>query len=418
MNRLDGLERDLTAWFAESTSPRDPDLTEDVLWVTGRTRQRPRWSFADRWLPAGVLSLGRRTVRPVPWRAAALLALLVVLAVAAAALYVGSRTRLPAPFGLAANGLVAYAQNGDIYAVDPITGVREGLAVGPDHDTEPRWSLDGTRVAFLRERATPDTGGSSVSIVIVDAGTHDVIAITPVLTNIDTDTVAWAPDGRSLTVGGDAGDGPHLYTVDAGTGTLTALAIPYAGLEANWRPPDGHQLLFLGAPGNNVALFVFDVDTRKLTKVASPGFPGANLRPSGWTPDGRRVIYLTQDVPNGPDRTHVVEIATRAEVILDAAYAHVSNDGTRIVALDDLGVMCVADIGVGRCREIGIPEQTYGSTEAAGVHWAPNDAWILSRSQETYGKSYLVDPDPSGGPIAQPLWLADGGESIQRRAAP
>ncbi len=42
-------------------------------------------------------------------------------------------------------------------------------------------------------------------------GTHDVIAVTPVLTNIDTDTVAWAPDGRSLTVGGDAGDGPHLY---------------------------------------------------------------------------------------------------------------------------------------------------------------------------------------------------------------
>ena len=152
MNRLDGLERDLTSWFAESTSPRDPDLTDDVLWVTARTRQRPRWSFAERWLPTGVLSLGRRTVRPVPWRTVALVALLVVLAVAAAAVYVGTRPRLPAPYGLAANGLVAYAQNGDIYAVDPITGVREGLAVGPDDETEPRWSLDGTRVAFLRGR--------------------------------------------------------------------------------------------------------------------------------------------------------------------------------------------------------------------------------------------------------------------------
>lgn len=420
MNRLDGLERDLTAWFAESTSPRDPELTEDVLWVTARMRQRPRWSFAERWLPAGVLSLGRRTVRPVPWRTVTVLAVLVALAVAAAAaIYVGTRPRLPAPYGLAANGLVAYAQNGDIYAVDPITGIREGLAVGPDDDTEPRWSLDGTRVAFLRAQATPDTGDTSVSIVIVDARSLDVIAVTPVLNNVDTDTVAWAPDGRSLTVGGRIGQqSPNLFLVDAGTASLTPLAIPYVALEVYWRPPDGRQLLFLGGFGNAVALFVADVGTGHVTQVAGPGVPGGELRPSGWTPDGRRVIYTTQDVAEGPYRTYVVEVETHANAIIDAGFAHVSNAGDRIVAKDAFDRMCVADIGGGPCRPIGEPDQAYLSYTAAGVHWSPDDAWILSRSYDTIGKSYLVDPDPDGGPKAQPSWLADGGESIQRRAAP
>jgi Tol biopolymer transport system component len=417
MKRLDGLERDLTAWFAEATSPRDPELTEDVLWVTARTRQRPRWSFTDRWVPSSVLSLGRRTLSPVPWRMVALLALLVILTVAAVAVYVGSRPRLPAPYGLAAPGLVAYAQNGDIFAVDPITGIREALAIGPDDDTEPRWSLDGTRVAFLRGRATPDTGVSRTSIVIVDAGTQDVVAVSPALTGIDTDTVAWAPDGRSLTVGGQLEQSlPRLNLVDAGTGKLTPLAVDYAGLDVHWRPPDGHQLLFLGTSGTDSALFVVDVVDGSVTKVASPGVQSGVLRPSGWTPDGRRVIYTTQDVAEGPLRTHVVEIATGAQVIIDAAFAHVSNDGRRIVAIDDYDRMCVADIGGGPCRRIGVPGQAYGSTTAAGVHWSPDDAWILSRSQDTIGESYLVDPDPEAVPGVQPSWLDDGGESWQRTA--
>jgi Tol biopolymer transport system component len=416
MNRHDALERDLTAWFADATSPRDPDLTEDVLWVTARTRQRPRWSFAERWLPTSILTLGRRTVRPVPWRMVALLALLVVLAVAAAAVYVGSRPRLPPPYGLAAPGLVAYAQNGDIFAVDPITGIREALSVGPDDDTEPRWSLDGTRVAFLRARDTP---GPGTSIVIVDAGSHHVVAVSPVLADIDTDTVTWSPDGRSLTVGGQVWQGPSgLFLVDAGTGRLTRLAVGYVGLDVHWRPPDGRQLLYLGASGGTTALFTVDVVSGAVTKVASLDVFGAVLRPSGWTPDGRRVIYTTQDVADGPPRTHIVEIATGAQVVIDAGFAHVSNDGRRIVAIDDYDRMCVADIGGGPCRRIGEPDQVYAATTAAAVHWSPDDAWILSRSRNTVGVSYLVDPDPDGGPEAQPSWLADGGESIQRRAAP
>ena len=113
MNGTDRLERELTTWFADTATPQTPDWTADILSATATMRQRPRWSFPTRWLPAAVVPrLPRLTLRPVPWRTIALLAALVLLLAAAVALYVGSRPRLPAPFGPAANGLVAYAEDG------------------------------------------------------------------------------------------------------------------------------------------------------------------------------------------------------------------------------------------------------------------------------------------------------------------
>ena len=112
MNGNDRLERELTTWFVDTATPRTPDWTADILTATATMRQRPRWSFPARWLPAAIVPrLPRLTLQPVPWRRSLSLALLGLLLAAAVTLYVGSRPRLPAPFGPAVNGLVAYAEN-------------------------------------------------------------------------------------------------------------------------------------------------------------------------------------------------------------------------------------------------------------------------------------------------------------------
>ena len=79
MNRPENLERDLTAWFTDTATPRVPDFTDDILRLTAGTRQRPRWSFPERWLPMSVITLGRRTLTPLPWRTIGLLAVLALL---------------------------------------------------------------------------------------------------------------------------------------------------------------------------------------------------------------------------------------------------------------------------------------------------------------------------------------------------
>ena len=87
MNRTDRLERELTTWFADTAAPRVPDYTADILGATATIRQRPRWSFPTRWLPAAVVPrLPRLALQPVPLRTIALLVLLGLLLAAAVTL--------------------------------------------------------------------------------------------------------------------------------------------------------------------------------------------------------------------------------------------------------------------------------------------------------------------------------------------
>jgi hypothetical protein len=82
--------------------------------------------------------------------AIALIALLVATLV-----YVGSRqTRLPPPFGVARNGSIAYAANGDIYTADPVNGSERVIVAGEALDRAPTFSRDGTKVAFCDRRGT------------------------------------------------------------------------------------------------------------------------------------------------------------------------------------------------------------------------------------------------------------------------
>ena len=238
MSTPDRIERDITAWFGETAAPRPPDYTDDILLRTARSRQRPRWTFAERWFPMSVITFGRVTLRPVPWRTVGLLVALALLLAVAAAVYVGSnQPRVPAPFGSAANGLVAYSKDGDIYTVDPTTGARQAIVTGATVDGAPAYSLDGTRLAFSRT-----TGAGSV-IVLADADGHNQVAI-PMTPLAEVSHAAWSPDGRWIAVAGGAADAAGaLWIVD----TVAQTARKTDGLVLDdeallWRPPDGRQL--------------------------------------------------------------------------------------------------------------------------------------------------------------------------------
>ncbi|HSL77015.1 MAG TPA: hypothetical protein VK867_08725 [Candidatus Limnocylindrales bacterium] len=411
MNRYDALERELTAWFVEMAAPRKPFYTSDIVQLTATVRQRPRWAFPERWFPMTVVAFGRRNVAPFPWRPIGLLAALVILLIAAA-VFAGSQPRLPPPFGLAANGVVAYTQNGDILTVDPATGARTWITSGNENDHEPRWSLDGTRLAFLRDNSvTTVVDSAAIDVVVVVDREGSVIAKSRPIPGIDPDAVAWAPDGRSIAVGAYE----NIQLVDAVDGTVKWVNVGYDGLDFYWRPGVARELLFQGRTSEGIGLVVAAVDEPASASLILAAPSGVTLRPNGWTADGRRVVYTRIDEDAETVSVHVLEVDTGVEVEIDAAFAHVSNDGTRLLAIDPAGRPCVASVHGGPCIAIGEPGQTYIGMHAAAAHWAPDDGSIMVRVPAGDGlRGVLLDP--TGGTNEQPSWLAADAESWQRLA--
>ena len=215
-----------------------------------------------------------------------------------------------------------YLSNIWMVAVDG--GMPRRLTSGDKRDGAPRWSPDGTKLAFVSERpgqkrpqlyVMPTDGGEAVRLTEVAQGVADP---------------AWSPDGRRLAflsrVGGDEappdepaepvsrparvittlkykmnGEGfvydrrTHLFVVDVDDGAVSQLTDgDFNHGEPAWSP-DGKLLAFTAARhaerGEDDAADVWIMpvtggEPRRLTDTAGPVG-----RPS-FSPDGRTVAYL------------------------------------------------------------------------------------------------------------------------------
>jgi Tol biopolymer transport system component len=409
MNQLDRLDRDLTTWFAATAAPRIPDDVDTIVALATVRSQRPTWSFPERWLPDGTLARGRQVLRPVPWRTVVVLAILVVLATAAV-VYVGSQPRpLPAPFGPAANGLVAYGDGGYIFTVDPINGARTEIAPGPGVKSDPRFSLDGSRLAFV------ETTTDGTRLAIADPAGRVVARSEPLNFPVDSENLLWSPDGGSILFA-SAGDG-SVWIADTITGRVRGLPIRGVDGDMSWRPPDGRQILFLDGTDANRWLSVVWVATGIVEPIRLDGGDNDELRPAGWSWDGRRVIFHRRDADSGRLTTIIRDLESGEQVSVRAAYPRLSNDGTRLVSLagDEMRTwLCVASIDGGPCERISeIYDDPMWGTD---YHWSPDDQWIITTRRDGDGKTFVLDPDRLID--EQPAWSAKGAESWQRVAPP
>jgi Tol biopolymer transport system component len=415
MTAADRLERDLADWFRETAAPALPHYTDDIVRQATHTRQPHRWTLLERWLPMTETALQPvRLSSHVPWRSIALLALLALAVAAGVTLVGGTRPSVPAPFGLANNGLVAYVKAGDIFTVDPATGARHQVTTGIDEDSSPRWSLDGSRIAFLR-------GVNPSQVVIVDADGGNPVTSLGWIAATDEDGFEWAPDGSAIAVSGqivrpnDLEPAARINLVDATDGSMTSVGPAYLGTEFAWRPPDGRQLLFYGSGATGPALLLYAVDTGRVEQLPVVLPDGQDeIRLAGWTADGMRYAYQVWTGDPETPSTRVVDIATGGYLDLPVAYGHLSNDGTRVAGLlgDHGGEPCVAPVSGGECRPIGTRVQGPDGAHHTGMYWSPDDRWVVSRPWWESSAAALLDPN--GEVVDQPAWLTKGAQSWQR----
>ncbi|HSL76409.1 MAG TPA: hypothetical protein VK867_05650, partial [Candidatus Limnocylindrales bacterium] len=198
MTANDRFERTMSAWLSDDAAFRVPDHLGEVLAMTRETPQRPAWSSLERWLPMDTTFRPRLFNVPAGARLLALAALLLLIA-AIAIFAVGSQQRLPAPFGIARNGIVITSQDGDLFRVDPSTSDRKPMGLGEGYDFSPIFSRDGTRFMVLRSDAPAPTAPGSIATLTLYVANADGSGLRAVTSPTESlDWMDWAPDGTRI----------------------------------------------------------------------------------------------------------------------------------------------------------------------------------------------------------------------------
>ena len=170
-----------------------------------------------------------------------------------------------------------------------VTTVPEGrarrLTEHPFDEADPRWSPDGNRLAFTFRAGRHVE--RKIGIIAADGG--DLFDPLPSDWGGDSFGARWSPDGRTIAFVSDASGRKAIYAVSSERGTPELLVeSQYELTEPAWSP-DGRRLAYIENRDGNLRLKLHQLDdgsNRTLTLRA-----GAHSHPI-WKPDGTAVLSL------------------------------------------------------------------------------------------------------------------------------
>ena len=394
------LTNDLPEILGDLAMAPYPDYIDDVLATTAKVRQRPAWTFPERWIPMVDIIRQPAFVPRLPWRSIAMAAVLLALLLAAAAIYIGSQQqRVPAPFGPARNGVIAYESGGDIFTADPVTGAATAIVSGSSNDVGPRFSRDGRLVAFER---TVEGGKGQLYVARSDGSNLTLVTPEPVTIQLATSGRSWekyqfSPDGKAVLIATMTDGLPTLTIAQTDGSGARELDLGLRPSEPSFRPPDGAEILFISTDGMSRGLYVVDLGTLKVRPVLKLE-PDFDLAGPSWSPDGARIAYWSWGgAAEGLNaKTNVIAADGTGDRELPSppgavwnAHATWSNDGMRLFIARGYGD------GMGDVRGVVIPAdgRNFGVEVAQDVEteccaawqWSPDDSTVLGRSTALVG---------------------------------
>jgi dipeptidyl aminopeptidase/acylaminoacyl peptidase len=402
-DRLPKFEEALRLALQEDAGTAQTDYLTDILVQTVASRQRPAWTYPSRWLPMSVITSRAAAVPRVPVRALIAVGLIALLIIGGLA-FAGSRPKVPPPFGLAGDGLMAYSWTGDIRSVDLATGKQATIVAGTDVDHDPVWSRDGTHLAFVR-----DVSDTAQRLYVTRAdGSMTTLVMPTAQPNIRDQ--AFSPDGREVlfTVGPD--DARDLWTAETdGSGAHKVAGVH--PLQPTWLPPGGAEIVFAdqvpgGQPGG---IYAVDPRSGAVRTILAPT-PDVGRDALTVSPDGSKVAFsaATFGQQGNTYQVHIVGIEGSHETTLPsppgATFQDVptwSNDGERLAIIrgyaqhnEEMTIAIVNADGSG--NPLGV-ETARGLTGCCDnrLAWSPADDVVILRPEDLNGNftgQVLIDP--------------------------
>ncbi len=275
-----------------------PDLVDGAMARVATTPQRRPGLLGWTWLPA-------RGLR-VAW---ILLLLGLLAAIALSAMVVGSR-----PFfgPTLANGVIAFAPaNGDgVWLIAPDGANATKLVDGPV--SSPRWSPDGTRLAYVR---LVDPEKFLFELFLIDADGTSPRQLTYGSSGA-MHSLSWSPDGTRIAIvfepstadpeGGITERQVRVIPVDGGE-PVTVYEHAFARI-GGWSPDGTRLLVYPEGVWDDGGIFVARADGSGVERLTEAS--GVQVEVTGWTPvggyspDGSRILFSSGK--EGPDRIEVM----------------------------------------------------------------------------------------------------------------
>lgn len=218
---------------------------------------------------------------------------------------------------------------GAIWLVDAASGQQRPLVTGPGSHGAPRWSPDGTRLAY----ASSDEGGSQLWVRWLDSGAATRITNLPDAPG----AITWAPDGRTI-----------AYTMRVPGEGLKLGSAPSRPEGAEWAAPLEiiDRVTYRSDGGGYVKpgfdhIFTVPADGGAPRQLTFGNFDDGG--PLSWTPDGRAILFSAVRKDNWErepqdSEVYALDVASGALTALTSRYGPdaapaVSPDGKQVAYL-------------------------------------------------------------------------------------
>jgi dipeptidyl aminopeptidase/acylaminoacyl peptidase len=171
--------------------------------------------------------------------------------------------------------------------------------------SSPRFSADGSRVAYVMRSADLASDAFNADIYIVSADGGEPLQFTT--SPADDADPQWSPDGRWLAFVSERGGTPQVYVIPTGGGEAIAVTRLAGGATSPRFAGDGDRIVVLSpdapsvptplAPGGVVSrdarrshLWIVSVSGAEPLRLTSGEFDDLDPR---WSPDGQEIVFVS-----------------------------------------------------------------------------------------------------------------------------